>query len=153
MQKRSPTIAAVCAAQSVAVGVGVAWGLVWRNGPWSVAGVLAVVLLGGEGLSRLASRRRRISKPLSPWVCLGLATYAAWLMSIEAFLWYIDDSSFVRGVLLVLPFLLAMSLLVRAGAWFGVVGSALFFATALAMLVRNGCSRLGGTGFFAGWVS
>jgi hypothetical protein len=52
-----------------------------------------------------------------------------------------------------LPFLLAMSPLVRAGAWLGVAGSALFSATSLAMLILNGFSRLGGYGFFVNWVS
>jgi hypothetical protein len=43
--------------------------------------------------------------------------------------------------------------LVRAGAWFGLAGGALFVATAIAMLIRNGCSLTGGMGFRGGWVS
>jgi hypothetical protein len=74
-------------------------------------------------------------------------------MRIEAFLWYVDNTSFVVSVLRLLPFLLAMSPLVRAGAWLGVAGAGLFFATALAMLTDNGFHRLGGSGFFENWVS
>lgn len=159
MRKRLATVALVCAAQVAAVGFGIAWGLgaahrvPWLQARWSLAGGVAVLGLGVESLRYLASRRLRMAEPVAPWVCIGLGLYAAWLMSVEAFLWYTGDSSFVIGVLRLLPFLLAMSPLVRAGAWLGVAGSASFFATALAMLIRNGCSRLGGSGFFWGWVS
>ncbi len=106
-----------------------------------------------EGLCRLAFRRLRTAKPAAPWICLALASYAAWLMFDEAFLWYSGDRDFIQGVVLMLPFLLAVSPLVRANAWLGVLGSALFFATSLAMLIRNGISQFGGSGFFRVWVS
>jgi hypothetical protein len=53
-------------------------------------------------------------------------------MWAEPFLWYDGDTTFVTGILLLIPFLLGMSSLVRAGAWRGVVGSILFFAQSLA---------------------
>lgn len=159
MRKRLATVALVCAAQVAAVGLGVAWGLGaahrvrWLSGCWSLAGGLAVVALGVESLHYLASRRLRTARPVAPWLCAGLGSYAAWLMSVEAFLWYTGDDSFITGVLRLLPFLLAMSPLVRARAWLGVAGCALFFATSLAMLTLNGFSRLGGSGFFLNWIS
>jgi hypothetical protein len=57
------------------------------------------------------------------------------------------------GILLLLPFLLGIGPLVRAGNWFGVAGSILFFAQSLAMLIHNGSCRMGGSGFFAAWIS
>ncbi len=85
---------------------------------------------------------------------MSLSLYAALIMLIEPFLWYqSDDSTFIEGVILMVPFLLAMSPLVRFGAWIAATGSALFFASSLAMLMHNGSCRHGGSGFFSSWVS
>jgi hypothetical protein len=73
-------------------------------------------------------------------------------MWAEPFLWYRGDSTFLTGILLLLPFLLGMSPLVGAGAWLGVVGSVLFFAQSLAMLTHNGSCEVGCSGFNTGWV-
>lgn len=159
MQKRSAAIAPICFAQYLAVGVGMLWGLGrqlgfrWPDNRWSFAGELAVFLLGVEGVRGFASYRLRTNKPIVPWACIGLGLYASWLMLDEAFLWYIDNGSFIRGILLLMPFLLSINLLGRSGAWVGVVGSGLFFATALAMVAHNGCSLSGGSGFFVSWIS
>jgi hypothetical protein len=159
MRKRFANIALACAAQYAAAGLGTVWGLgaapgVRRlPGPWCLAGGIAVLMLGIEWLHYLASRRLRTATPVIPLVCLALGSYAVWLMIVEAFLWYIDDASFVTGVLLLVPFLLAMGPLIGAGAWLGASGSALYFATSLAMLTRNGFSLSGGSGFFGAWVS
>jgi hypothetical protein len=110
-------------------------------------------MLSVECLHCLASRRLMIAKLVTACVCMALGFCAVWLMFVDAFLWYTDDGSFVAGVLLLLTFLLAMSPLVNAGAWLGAAGSALFLATSLAMLIRNGCSLSGGSGYFGGWVS
>jgi hypothetical protein len=145
--------------QYSAVGLGAAWGLgaahhvryVGIGG--SLFGSLAVILLGIEWLHFIASRRLRIASPVASWVCVALASYALGLMWAEPFLWYGGDITFVTGILLLLPFLLGMSHLVRAGAWLGVVGSILFFAQLLAMLTHNGSCEVDGSGFFTRWVS
>jgi hypothetical protein len=110
-------------------------------------------MLGVEWLHYLAARRSTTAVPVVLWACITLGSYALWLMYADAFLWYHDDGSFVTGIILLLPFLLAIGPLVRAGAWLAVTGSALFFATSVAMLIRNGFSISGGSGFVAGWVS
>jgi hypothetical protein len=160
MRKQLANIALVCAVQYAAMGLGSVWGLAivahrghWLHIPWSGAGALAVLMLGVDWLRYLASRRLRTAVPVIPWVSMTLSCYASWLIYAEAFLWYEDDFSFVTAVMLLLPFLLAIGPLARAGAWLAVAGSALFFATSIAMLTRNGCSITGGSGFFWGWVS
>lgn len=110
-------------------------------------------MLGVEGLRRFASPVLRAAKPASPWVCLALGCHAWFLMLVEAFLDYSGDADFIRGVLLLLPFLLAIGPLVRAGACLGVMVSALFHANSLAMLLHNGTSLGGECGFFEVWVS
>jgi len=159
MRKRVWIVVLVCVAQSVAVGLGVAWGLGaahgvgWLHGHWLFAGGLAVLLMSIEGLRRLASRRLRTAQPLAPWICLALGFYAGLLMVGEAFLRSSSAYDFIRSILLMLPFLLVISPLVRSGFWLGVLGSALFFTTSLAMLTCNGFSRNVGFGFFGRWVS
>ena len=159
MRGQLATVALVCATLVAAVALGIAWGLGaahgvrWVRGRWSLCGCFAVFILAAESLHYLASRPLRTAKPLTPWVCMGLGSYAAWLMSTEAFMWYTGDSFFIMGVLRLLPYLLAVSPLVRTGAWLGVTGSLWFFATSLAILIRNGFSLQGGSGFFGEWVS
>jgi hypothetical protein len=107
-----------------------------------------------ESLHYLASRRLRTTCPITPYVCITLGSYAVWLMFVDPFfVWYVDDVSFAIGVVLLVPFLLMVGPLVRSGAWLGVAGSTLFVATSIAMLIRNGFSLTGGSGFFGGWVS
>jgi hypothetical protein len=118
----------------------------------TILGGIAVILFCVEWLRFFASGRFRAASPVAPWVCGALGLYAFQLMLVDPFLWYAGDAFFVRGILLLLPFLLAMSALIEGRAWLGVASSILFFAESLAMLIRNGCSRSGGTGFFGGWV-
>jgi hypothetical protein len=159
MRKRLANIALGCAVQYAAAGLGTALGLArahhvyWLGVPCSIVGGLSVLLLSVEWLHYLAFRRSRTPAPVIPWVCMTLGSYALCLMYVDAFLWYYDDSSFVTGVMLLLPFLLAIGPLVGAGAWLAVAGSALFLATSLGMLISNGCSVTGGSGYLGGWVS
>ncbi len=154
MRKKLAIVALVCALQYAAAGLGVLWGLAerygvrWLHGRWSLAGCLAVLMLAAEWLRHLPSRRPATAQPSTPWVCVALGCYAMWLMATEAFFWYRDDSTFVVGVLTLVLFLLSICLLVRAGAWLGVAAAVLFFACSLAMLISNGFSLTGASGFF-----
>ncbi len=86
------------------------------------------------------------------WVCLSLFWYLVCPMCSAPFLDYGGDISFVIGVLLLSPVLMAMSPLVRYREWVGLAGAVVFLATSLAMMIHNGCSRGGMTGFFHAWV-
>lgn len=159
MRGRHLTIVLVCVTQAASVVLGTAWGLgappgVRRlDGHWLLAGSLAAALLGVEALRFLSDRRLRATRPFLPWLCASFGLYAVWIMFTEPFMWYIGDATFINGILLLLPFLLALSPFVRAGAVLGATGAVIFFATSLAMLTRNGLTRSGGYGFFGAWIS
>jgi hypothetical protein len=114
-------------------------------------GCLAAVALGIEGLRFVATPRLRRDYPWSIWLCLLLACYLVLLMCIEPFFCY-NDVNFITGVLLVTPLLFAVNALVRWRAWVGLSAVVLFFATSIAMMSHNGCSRGGMTGFFEAFV-
>jgi hypothetical protein len=160
MRKRLATIALVCAVQYAAVGLGTVWGLGaahgvrWLHGYWSAAGWLAVLMLIVESVRYFMSRQLGTVNPVTPYVCIALGSYAVWLMFVDPFfVWDVDDVIFAIDVMLLVPFLLMVGPLIRAGAWLGVAGSTLFVATSIAMLIRNGFSLKGSSGFFGGWVS
>jgi hypothetical protein len=158
MRNRHAVIGLVCGAQYTAVGVGIAWGIgaakgVLPLGPWTLTGTLAVLLLAVDAIRFQASPRLQTTNPIIPVVCYCLGLYAVLIMFGEPFLWYYDDSSFIKGIVLILPFLLAVSPLARAAAWIGVAGSCLFVATSLSMLTRNAFSLYESYGFFQAWVS
>ena len=67
----------------------------------------------------------------------------------RAFLDYGGDISFVIGVLLLSPVLMAMSPLVRYREWVGLAGAVVLLATSLAMMIHNGCSRRGNDRLFS----
>jgi hypothetical protein len=150
--------ALVSASQLASVGLGAAWGIglshrvEWLPGPSALCGGFAVLSFGCDGAHYLLSARGRAGHRVSAFLCIALGVYAVILMAGEAFLFYSGNESFITGVLLLLPFLLALSPLVRARAWLGVVGVIVFIATSLAMLIRNGMSIWRGTGFVEGCV-
>lgn len=159
MPQRIATISLICIVQIAAAGLGAAWGLgvahrvIWIRVPWSLAGELAVLLMVAEGIRQGVPLASGKVPAAALGICAALGAFAVSLMMGEAFLDYRGDESFIRGLLLILPYVVAVGPLVRGRAWLGVAGSALFFATALAMLISNGFSRLGGSGFFATWIS
>jgi len=115
-------------------------------------GPLAALALAVAGLRVAASPRLRRTHRQRMWLCLSLFCYVVWLMYLEPFYDYRGDISFIIGVLLLTPVLLAMSPLVRCCAWLGLSGAMLFLATSLAMIIDNACSRGGCTGFFCAEV-
>lgn len=149
----------VCVTQMASVGLGIAWGLApahgvrWLLGRWALYGTVALLLLGFQLLHSLVTLRSRRGSAITSWACTALAAYAASLMFFDPFLRVPGDGTFVVGVLLLLPFVLAQNVLARSGAWFGVAGSGLFLATSLGMLIRNGLLVSAGTGFFGRWVT
>jgi hypothetical protein len=84
------------------------------------------------------------------WLCLVLAAYAEFLILADPFAEPTGDVGFVTGVHLLLPFLLAISVLVRSKAWLGVVAAVLFFKICLSMLIYNWSSSGGYMGFSHG---
>jgi hypothetical protein len=148
----------VAMAQYLSVFLGAGWGwariehVVFVPLPYEVAGCLAVLAIGIDWLRFLRTPRLRDADPVPQLVLMILACYLAWLMMEEPFLYYSGDETFVRNVLLLTPLLLAMSPMVRWRAWLGLLGTALFFATALAMMMHNACCHNGGNGFFEHWV-
>jgi hypothetical protein len=112
---------------------------------------LPVMLVGIEGLRFAATPRLRHSHLSCICLCLALCLYLVWLMCVEPFFVY-DNLNFIVGVLLVTPLLFAMSPLVRWRAWVGLSGTVVFFATSIAMMTQNACSRGGMTGFFEAFV-
>lgn len=115
-------------------------------------GCLAALALGIEGLCALASPRLRRACSSRIWPCVSLSCYLMWLMYIEPFYLYRGNITFIAGVLLLTPVLLAMSLLVRMRAWIGLLGAMVFFATWIAMMTHNACFRGGMSGFFEALV-
>lgn len=158
-RKRLRSILMVCALDYGAAGLGAGWGLAagyrvgWVGAGGALFGGVAVVLFAAEWLRLVVPGRFKTTRPIGAWVSLALGCYATALMFADTFYDYSGDSDFVTGVLLLVPFLLAISPLVRAAAWLGVAGSILFFAQCLAMLTYNGCWLDWGHGFFHGWIS
>jgi hypothetical protein len=122
-------------------------GIEWIHA-WHLEACLATLALAIAGVRLLVSAQLRRTHRKRMWVCLSLFCYLAWLMYTEPFLNGSDDTSFVIGVLLLTPVLLAMSLLVRCREWLGLAGAVVFLATSVAMMIENGCPRGGLTGFF-----
>jgi hypothetical protein len=163
MKKRAGTVLVVVAAQSLAVALGWIWGFEWYPHEiydwkllawlleWKVTGRAAIVAFLCEWLRLLALRgcRLRATRTASPWVSLALAVYAGCIMLNEPFIDYSGDISFITGVLLITPFMLAISVLVRQRAGIGVAGAVVFFATCLSLLLVNGRNWGGASiGFF-----
>lgn len=145
--------------QTAASASGYAWGraLVARDTPagldrldFGLVGIASAALL----LVGLAIERRPVHRPRQmAWVCLATLGYAASLMTSEPFLdMHGDGAAACTGLLLLVPFLFAAGSLAREGAWAGALGAGLFFATGLAMIMRNGHSVWSGRGFFVAWV-
>ena len=87
-----------------------------RINVWHLEACLAA-LCWLAGLRLMVSARLRQAQRQRMWVCLSLFCYVMCLMCNEAFLDYRGDISFVIGVLLLTPVLLAMSPLVRYREW------------------------------------
>jgi hypothetical protein len=126
-------------------------GIEWMHA-YHLEACLAALALAIAGIRLLVSTRLRRTHRQRMWVCLLLFCYLAWLMVTEPFFGSDDGTSFVIGALLLTPVLLAMSPLVRYREWLGLAGAVVFLATSVAMMIRNGCSIYGGTGFFYSWV-
>jgi hypothetical protein len=126
-------------------------GIEWIH-VWHLEACLAALALAIAGVRLLVSAQLRRIHRQRMWVCLSLFCYLAWLMYTEPFLDGSDDISFVIRALLLTPVLLAMSPLVRSREWLGLAGAVVFLATSVAMMIANGCSRGGRTGFFCAEV-
>jgi hypothetical protein len=161
VKKRAGTVLVVVAAQSLAVAFGCTWGFSWypdviyrwKLVAWlldeKAAGSAAIVAFLSEWLRLLVSRRLRATRTASPWLCLALAIYAGSIMLSEPFIGYSGDISFMIGVMLIMPFMLAISVLVRQRAWIAVAGAVVFAAACLSLLIINGSDWRGvWTGFF-----
>jgi hypothetical protein len=87
---RVATVALICTAQAVTVIVGAACGLsLVPMNPLAfpaLCGGFAVLLLIAEWLHFLLFSHLRRARPLTPWICLALGSYASLLMYQEAFL-------------------------------------------------------------------
>ncbi len=160
MGRKNQRIVVTAVAQLLATTLGVSWGLAmarrvpidWFPAPWlldwRVAGVSALLAFFAEWLRYLISARLRKAFPAISWLCLGLGVFAASLMLADPFVDYRGDESFVFGILLVLPLLLAIGPLSRAQAWLGVAGAVAFLATCLSIIVVNGANWRVSAGFF-----
>jgi hypothetical protein len=136
---------------SVVAGYGYHWAA--RHGyvphpHYLLAAAAGVGLLLFEALSR-RGRAIRLANPTA----LALAVYSMWLMWTEAFLWIGTDSTLVRPLLLLLPYLWAITRLARSGTCFGIVGASLFLATSIAMFSENASASNHACGFLDDWIS
>lgn len=145
----SPAVLAIFA-QCFAVGVGLWWIRSPGSGVWQLDytdfGLIAIVLMAVDALRIDALRlvgasHRRWPCLLALRLSLVLAAYGGLLMLADPFTEYRGNVSFLVGVALLLPFLLAISVFVRGSAWLAVGGSGLFFAIGLIMICENALSR------------
>jgi hypothetical protein len=150
---------AVCLGYSLGLarvhGVDPGWAylpLVWLL-EWHVAGATAIFILVVELAHFLGSRKLRQVEPAVPWVCLSLALFAGCTMYCDPLVNYQGDVTFITGVVLMLPWLLLISPLVRSEAWLGLAAAILFISTLLSMLIFNACSWRSARGFFFQMVS
>lgn len=124
----------------------------WLLSPETL-GISAGLAFLAEAIRHWISLRLWSAHPTTTWLCLGLLVYAASYLLGGPSLEPRDDSDFILAFLGLLPFLLAIGPLVRSGAWWGMAGAVVFYATALAIIISNGFTRLGGMGFFYRWVA
>ena len=82
----------------------------------------------------------------------GVGLYVASVLLVDPFLWIEDraEHALLAGVLI--PPLLAIKPLVRAGSWLAVWGIVLFSTSAVACLLFNGTVRGSGVGFSGFWI-
>jgi hypothetical protein len=120
---------------------------------WPIAGMSAVLLLAVEFFRYLSFASLRLRNPATPWLCLSLALLAALTIYVDPLVDYRGDITFMVGIYLILPWLLAIGPLVRSKSWLGVVAAVVFAGVLLSMLIENGCSLKSSSGFFSSVVS
>jgi hypothetical protein len=112
---------------------------------------IGMLVVDSVRLPSIADGSRR--GPVMPAICRAVAMYAGAIVVLDPFLDVGGDNvEYVAGLVLLLPFLITIGPLARSGAWLGALGSAMFYAVSIGMLIRNASNWWGSNGFLSASV-